>query len=89
MAIGTSTTLLAPEDGWTLLVSNPASCLIRSEDGPWEIYIGASLPVAGTSGFPMAATDVFSIGAITGNIYVRTTDFGRSSGKTAFVVIAS
>jgi hypothetical protein len=78
MAVATLDFYLRPEDGWTLVATNPATLLIKPDAfHPWWVAVtAAGAPVATILGVPMGKNsndrlETFESSAITGEVYIR------------------
>lgn len=76
MAASTTDILIRPEDGWTLVATNPGYLLITPHTNrPWFVAVTpGTAPAADLVGAAMRGYDdkfTFETGSITGTVYVR------------------
>lgn len=80
MAIETLDFYLSPDDGWTLVATNPTALLVKPDAfQPWWVSVtAAGAPADDLIGIPMGKDgydrdEPFESGAITGEVYIRIT----------------
>lgn len=78
MAAATLDFYLRPEDGWTLVSTNPSTLLVKPDAfHPWWVAVTAGgVPAANIIGVPMGKNsddrlETFESSAITGEVYIR------------------